>query len=113
VIGPIQLAVSAGESAHRSPGMHQRHYSPATPLILVEGGKLPAGGRGAYLWIRQEADAALSIHMPEDPNAYAAKLYAALHDADAQRFDWIAVEQPPQDPGWAAILDRLERAAAR
>jgi len=112
-IGPIQLAISTGESAHRSPGMHRRHYSPATPLVLVEDGKLPSGGCGAYLWIRQSADAALSIQMSGDPNAYAAKLYAALHDADAQHFDWIAVEKPPQDPAWAAILDRLERAAAR
>ncbi len=112
-IGPIQLSISSGESAHRSPGMHRRHYSPAAPLILVEDGKLPSSGRGAYLWIRQQADAALSIHMPEDPNAYATKLYAALHDADAQHFDWIAVERPPQDPAWVAIHDRLERAAAR
>ena len=112
-IGPIQLAISTGESAHPAPGMHRRHYSPATPLVLVEDGKLPSGGRGAYLWIRQQADAALSIQMPDDPGAYAAELYAELHDADAQHFDWIAVERPPRDPAWAAILDRLERAAAR
>ncbi|HYL79103.1 MAG TPA: L-threonylcarbamoyladenylate synthase [Bryobacteraceae bacterium] len=113
VIGPIQLAISPGESAHRSPGMHRRHYSPETPLILIEDGKLPSGGRGAYLWIRQPAEAAQSIQMPGDPGAYAAKLYAALHEADAQHLDWIAVERPPEDPTWAAILDRLERASAR
>jgi len=113
VIGSIQLATTAAESAHRSPGMHRRHYSPATPLVLIEDGKLPTRGRGAYLWIRQPAQAALSIQMPEDPGGYAAKLYAALHDADAEHLDWIAVEKPPQDPAWAAILDRLERAAAR
>jgi L-threonylcarbamoyladenylate synthase len=113
MIGPIHVTILASESAHPSPGMHRRHYSPATPLVLVEHGQLPSTGRGAYLWIQKPAEAARSIHMPGDPGAYAANLYAALHDADAQHWDWIAVEKPPQEPAWAAILDRLERAAAR
>jgi L-threonylcarbamoyladenylate synthase len=113
VIGAIHVARVAEDSAHPAPGMHRRHYSPKTPLVLVEGGRLPASGRGAYLSITQPANAARSIRMPADPHLYAAELYETLHDADAQGWDWIAVEKPPQEPAWAAILDRLERAAAR
>jgi L-threonylcarbamoyladenylate synthase len=113
MIGPVRAITSAGDASHPSPGMHRRHYSPATPLILIEGAKLPTTGRGAYLWMRQPAGAARSFRMPDDPDAYAASLYATLHQADAGHWDWIAVEKPPQDPAWAAILDRLERAAAQ
>ena len=50
--------------------------------------------------------------MPADPRAYAAVLYERLHEADTQGWDWIAIEQPPRGEEWAAIRDRLERAAA-
>ena len=112
MIGPVRITAEATGTPHASPGMYPRHYSPSTPLVLVDRGKLPSSGRGAYLWIENPADAARSIRMPADPYAYAAALYAKLHDADAERWDWIAVERPPQHPAWAAILDRLERAAA-
>jgi L-threonylcarbamoyladenylate synthase len=116
VIGPIRVvratSPTSEDAAHPAPGMHLRHYSPKTPLVLVEGGRLPSSGRGAYLWIRMRADAAHLFEMPADPRAYAAQLYEKLHEADAQGCDWIAVERPPLDPEWAAIHDRLERAAA-
>ncbi len=101
VIGPVQLAASVAGRAHPSPGMHRRHYSPRTPLILIEPGQLPSTGRGILL------------KLPNEPNEYAAVLYERLHQADAEGWDWIAVEQPPDEPAWAAIRDRLERAAAR
>jgi L-threonylcarbamoyladenylate synthase len=50
--------------------------------------------------------------MPADPLAYAAALYETLHRLDAQGFDWIAVERPPDTPEWAGVLDRLLRAAS-
>ena len=112
VIGPITVSRHQVAGAHPSPGMHRRHYSPKTPLVLVEDGRLPASGRGAYLWIRCETRAARNIRMPEQPRAYAAALYQTLHQVDVQGWDWIAVEKPPQDPAWAAIHDRLRRAAA-
>ena len=101
VIGPLQVLGEAPEGAHASPGLHRRHYSPRTRLILIERGQAPPLGRGTCL------------EMPSDPHEYAAALYERLHQADAQGYDWIAVEQPPRTPEWAAIRDRLERAAAR
>jgi L-threonylcarbamoyladenylate synthase len=112
VIGPIRVLASTSGS-HPSPGMHPRHYSPKTPLVLIDGGLLPSSGRGAYLWISQSAEAARSIHMPADSRRYAAALYEKLHDVDSEGWDWIAVERPPAGSEWAGIRDRLERAAAR
>jgi L-threonylcarbamoyladenylate synthase len=101
VIGPIQVLGPVTEAAHSSPGLHRRHYSPKTPLILLERGQLPSSGCG------------ICLQMPADPREYAAVLYERLHEADAQGWDWIAIEQPPRSEEWAAIRDRLDRAAYR
>jgi L-threonylcarbamoyladenylate synthase len=50
--------------------------------------------------------------MPEEPAAYAARLYAALHELDEVGVDRIVVELPPDTEAWLAIRDRLRRAAA-
>lgn len=106
----IRRASDPGAGAHPSPGMHQRHYSPRTRLLLVDD-ELPAAGRGAYMWWKTERAAEASIHMPSDPRRYAALLYVTLHELDARGFDWVAVEKPPQTAEWAGVNDRLERAA--
>ncbi len=106
------VAAAAGEGeAHRSPGQHRKHYSPKTRIVLVSRGHLPREGKGAYLWLDYNAVAAGKQRMPEKPEEYAAELYSALHKFDRQEFDWIAVELPPDAPEWAAIRDRLMRAA--
>jgi L-threonylcarbamoyladenylate synthase len=101
VIGPVQIAEGAPEGAHSSPGLHRRHYSPKTPLILLEPGQIPPRGRG------------ICLPMPAGPREYAAALYERLRQADTQGWDWIAIERPPAGEEWSAIRDRLERAAAR
>jgi len=101
VIGSVQVLNSTPEEAHPSPGLHQRHYSPKTPLFLIEGGNLPSSGRG------------ICLQMPDNPREYAAILYERLRDADAQGWDWIAIERPPVTEEWSAIRDRLERASYR
>jgi L-threonylcarbamoyladenylate synthase len=101
VIGPVRAEQAVLGAAHPSPGMHRRHYSPKTPLILVKPGQPPSSGHGVRL------------QMPADPSQYAAVLYEKLHQADSENWDWIEIEVPPDDPAWTAIRDRLERAAAR
>jgi L-threonylcarbamoyladenylate synthase len=101
VIGPVRVQQVVTGSAHPSPGLHRRHYSPKTPLILVRPGQPPSGGHGVRL------------QMPTDPSQFAAVLYERLHQADSENWDWIEIELPPDDPAWTAIRDRLERAAAR
>jgi L-threonylcarbamoyladenylate synthase len=101
VIGPVELLGTPAEGGHASPGLHVRHYSPKTPLVLVEAGQLPVAGRGILL------------RMPDNPREYAAVFYERLHAADAQGWDWIAIQQPPRTEEWSAIRDRLERASYR
>jgi L-threonylcarbamoyladenylate synthase len=108
VIGKIEIAGAPHDGPHASPGMHPKHYSPRTPLVL----HVPPTGRGAYLWRTRHADSARSIQMPSDPAPYAAALYETLHRLDDEGFDWIAVEMPPDEPAWTGIRDRLSRAGS-
>jgi L-threonylcarbamoyladenylate synthase len=111
MIAASDLEAAAGVSckqAHvangpaESPGLHPRHYAPSTPLYILEprSASVPEG-RGRIL------------HLPSDPAEYAARIYAELHSADREGWDWIAVEKPPDTPEWAAIRDRLQRAATK
>jgi L-threonylcarbamoyladenylate synthase len=97
--------------AHPSPGMHHRHYSPRTPMLLIAPGEQPVGGRGVVVSHRPEARNALLL--ATEPKGYAAALYATLHELDGRGLDWIAVERVPEGNAWAGIRDRLTRAAAR
>ena len=112
LIGPVALA-GQFEGAHPAPGLHPRHYSPSTPVILVTDGKLPAEGRGAYVWYARMAEAALDVRLPADAERYAAELYDTLHRLDSLKMDWIAVERPPAQPEWHGVLDRLQRASSK
>jgi L-threonylcarbamoyladenylate synthase len=111
ILGPIEVQTSAGSHAHASPGLHPRHYSPRTPLLLVPSAQLPTTGRGVFLYLTEPSPAVPSEPMPPSPDLYAASLYATLHSLDLQHLDWIAVEPPPASPAWLPILDRLTRAA--
>ena len=80
----------------RSPGQRRRHYAPRRGVQLV-----PAG-------------APCELAVDCSPGVYAVRLYAALRwlDDPAQSGP-IRVEEPPESPEWAAIRDRLARAAAK
>jgi L-threonylcarbamoyladenylate synthase len=113
VIGPITTA--AGHAgAHPAPGMHPRHYSPRTALLLVTAGKLPEQGQGIYLQHQHPPNRTdvPARQMPHSAPDYAAALYHQLHEADAGNYDWIAVDIPPNTPDWEAVHDRLRRAAS-
>lgn len=114
VIGPIEAMLGIVTSgAHPSPGLHPRHYSPRTPLLLVVQGRVPKRGNGMYIGFEARSKAARTMILPLEPTAYAAELYQILHEADNGKWDWIAVECPPDTPEWAGILDRLNRAAQK
>jgi L-threonylcarbamoyladenylate synthase len=115
VIGPVLMGAAEGRAAeepHAAPGMHARHYSPRTPLVVVgEGEDLPPGRRFT-LWWQQAPVGGEALQLPADPDGYARELYRALHAADAAGADFIVVEAPPTGLEWEAIWDRLHRAAA-
>jgi len=113
LIGPVTKAGDVSLVAHPSPGMHPRHYSPRTRLLLVKGGQVPAQGNGIYLQYQHapSRSGTATVQMPSTPTDYAAALYYKLHEADAAGYDWVAVDAPPESPDWEAIHDRLRRAS--
>lgn len=112
-LGDLEIDVAQSGEAHPAPGMHHRHYSPRTPLLLVNYADELPDASGAYVWHRHPAICERHVQLPDDPAQYAARLYATLHMLDQENGPWIAVEEPPNTPEWAAIRDRLERARSR
>jgi L-threonylcarbamoyladenylate synthase len=114
VIGPVAVQTEAAVEAHRSPGMHPRHYSPRTKLLLVHDGEVPQEGAGVYLQLRHPPakEVRQIVIMPLDAAEYAAAFYSTLHELDSRGYEWIAVDDPDGAPEWEAIRDRLKRAAS-
>jgi L-threonylcarbamoyladenylate synthase len=125
IIGPIERSprVKASESTVLpSPGLLARHYAPRTPLECVEGDgselveQLLARGLRVGWMTGADIPGATSnslvrTPMPADPAGYAARLYAVLHQLDDAGLDRIVVSLPTDAEEWAAVRDRLRRAA--
>lgn len=115
-------AAPKAEPAPRVSGALAAHYAPRTPLrlmasdlLLAEAQALAQTGRRVAVLAHSlvaPADARLLWHAaPASAAAYAHALYASLRALDGQAADLILVEAPPSAPQWAAIADRLGRAA--
>ena len=117
---------SAADTVLRSPGTQQRHYAPRTQLTLSEDAPavipqlIQDGHRVGWLCNSPDDSAVqtlatspevLVIPMPDDPTAYARSLYATLHALDQRELDRLIVDAVPSGPEWAAVRDRLNRAA--
>ena len=121
-LGAPVAAADAG--APRVPGALPSHYAPRTPVVLATAQDLPARvaaeraqGRRLAVWsVAQPAmpgDESLRwFRRPASVAGMEHALYAALREMDAAACDLIIVEAPPSTPPWAAITDRLVRAAA-
>jgi len=110
--------VDRDAQAPRASGTLASHYSPDTPVELIEPGAIDArlaalsGARVAVWSTHRPARAPAHWEVaPQDPAACEAALYATLRRLDRLGLDRILVAAPPPAPGWAAVLDRLERAA--
>jgi L-threonylcarbamoyladenylate synthase len=107
--------------APRVSGSLKSHYAPSTPLSLVHSKDLLATVEVARSFARvavmalQPAPAgsdAAWIQMPADSRLYAQHLYSVLRDLDRLGLDRLLVEAVPEAAQWAAVSDRLSRAAA-
>jgi L-threonylcarbamoyladenylate synthase len=97
-----------------SPGMLAKHYSPRTPMRLVDRDQLKQPPSHVGMIAISPIERATNIvNLGSDPAAYAAGLYAAMHQLDAEGYGEILVESPPMDDAWAAIRDRLSRATSQ
>lgn len=101
--------------AAASPGQHAVHYSPGKPAFRFTRLNAPAEGQKIVVIQRAGEPAppppARLIEMPTDAAQYAARLYAALREADAMaEIQAIYIQQPPDDSAWDAVRDRIRRA---
>ncbi|NNC48729.1 MAG: threonylcarbamoyl-AMP synthase [Sphingomonas sp.] len=106
--GPVQIegVVEAGSDKIEAPGQLSSHYAPSKPLRLDA-----VSAREGEVLIGY-GDVEGQITLGKDPVSAAARLFAALHEADAAPEPCIAVAPVPGDGLAAAIRDRLQRAAA-
>jgi len=129
-ITPQQLEAALGApltapdaDAPRVSGTLEKHYSPQTPVMLMEGDLIielahsltRQGKRVAVLArtaLRPLIENMVWRAAPADAAGYAHDLYANLRKLDQAGCDAILVEQPPEVAEWFAIRDRLGRAAA-
>ena len=122
VIGHVECGSHDSPEVARSPGQMEKHYSPRTKLRLVNGTELMdgimaatrAGKRVGSVMFHGKAmlpGTGPHVSLPNDPPAAATLLYDTLFRLDRAGLDEILVELPPDEPAWAAIRDRLTRAA--
>jgi L-threonylcarbamoyladenylate synthase len=107
VVGEV-VVDSQPHSIAKSPGQMSKHYCPRTPLILAETPSELAG------LLEQLAGLKVTV-LPnwDTPTEAANRLYATLHELDAQGYDRLVLQLPPDEPEWAGVRDRLRRAQTR
>lgn len=125
MIAESAITLAAGKPARqiageqpKAPGQHLLHYSPRTPCILFDSRQ----ALDAYAATAPDAAVLIfgnhhktgrknTLALALDPASAAEQLYAALHELDALHAPAILIESPPDTPAWAALRDRLQRAA--
>jgi len=121
VVGEV---VDADADSPRAPGRDRSHYAPCTPVSLVDSARLRpeleralASGEKIAVLARSAApvasDRLVWRRLAERPAEFGRALYATLRELDRAGAARILVEDVPADEPWAAIADRLRRAAAQ
>lgn len=118
VIGPV--AEGKDGDSPRASGTLASHYAPRAGVEVLA--RAPLVARYHELTKRGQKVAALlrgqpfkdieGEVLPTDLAGYGHALYAALRRLDARGFDVLLAELPPHTAAWAAVNDRLKRAAA-
>ena len=125
-----RIEAAAGEplrepdaDAPRASGTLEAHYAPRAKLRLMPGPmlntalqllgpeplKLAVYSRSVPLNV---APGVRHRRMPARPESAAHELFSVLRELDAEGAQLIWVEEPPSDPEWDGVRDRLRRAAA-
>ncbi len=121
VAGEVLRAADA--SAPRAPGTLAAHYAPNAKLRLMSTAMLHTalqvlGDRPLKLAVYSRgpppgaARGVLHRRMPAQAAQTAHELFSVLREFDAEGAQLIWVEEPPPEPEWDGVRDRLSRAAA-
>jgi len=129
-LGAERIAQAAGEplrapddAAPRASGTLEAHYAPRAKVRLMSGSMLNTalqllGREPLNLAVYSRSvplNAAPGVRhrrMPARPEGAAHELFSVLRELDAEGVHLIWVEEPPRDPAWDGVRDRLQRAAA-
>jgi L-threonylcarbamoyladenylate synthase len=126
VVGEVQTAGPADASGPlRSPGLLAKHYAPRARLRVLAWRDAADLRRQVAALGEEPARTFVLAHgcipapggwggvsvIPQEPEAFARALYAELHRCDERGAAAIVVEAVPETPEWAAVADRLRRAA--
>lgn len=110
------------------PGNVKAHYQPNTPLRIVSSeqmllaiDKLSHNNQHLIVWSDAAIEHCTKINIPtskwtylqNDAAEFGRQLYATLYHVDQSSPSQIIIEQTPQSDAWAAVNDRLSRAACR
>jgi L-threonylcarbamoyladenylate synthase len=130
---PVKVPAQPEATAPRASGTLASHYAPKAFVRLMSLSEMQqalqalalsvphesAISSGVVLWTLSTAlgvtacpPGVKQISMPSDPGQCAHVLFAQLRTFDDMGFQEIWVEQPPNLPAWAGVLDRLTRAAS-
>ena len=114
------------EDLLRSPGQLPRHYAPKARLAVWEW-QTEADLKAQILKLKFPlAKVQVIAHtqipggqgfgrvrvLPHNPAAFGRALYAEMHRCDEEGAELIVVEALPEGAAWAALRDRLQRAAS-
>lgn len=111
-------AVKTADTPLLAPGTLLRHYSPVTPVILVDepGARLADDPATAVVWwsrpAQPDATNVYWLTAAGDPTEAAHNLYSLLHSLDAGNYSRIVIQRAPAEGLGRTVNDRLQRAAA-
>ncbi len=117
-IGKVTIANPVG-SAPEAPGQLKSHYSPHAPLFLVQDQlAFPKNKKIGYLAFQKpppniKVDKIEVLSATGDLREAAANLFLCLHRLDDARVDVVFAEPVPDKGLGRAIMNRLQKAAAR
>ena len=116
-IGPIALHRGSGREKPKSPGQLSQHYSPHTPIKILNNQTFEPNEKRGLLAFKS-LPSQVTFEMTEvlslsgDLREAAINLFSCLHRLDKAGLDMIYVERVPEIGLGKAIMDRLRRACS-
>lgn len=115
VLGKAVRLNNYKNSGETTPGMHHKHYSPKTKVILTSLENFPKepDSKTALISFSKKVDAPVTFYLDNrHMNEVAQKLYAILYEVDALALDQIFIEEMEETEMGRTLMDRLRRSSA-